>query len=42
MVTRTRIINELVRQMKDLDLDDVELACIKALVFFDPSKYFME
>lgn len=32
----TRIIDELVRAMKDVCLDDAELACIKALVFFDP------
>ncbi|XP_037024475.1 hepatocyte nuclear factor 4-gamma isoform X3 [Bradysia coprophila] len=32
----TRIIDELVRAMKDVGLDDAELACIKALVFFDP------
>lgn len=33
-----RIIDELVAAMKDIQLDDEELACIKALVFFDPSK----
>lgn len=33
-----RIIDELVRAMRDIDLDDVELACVKALVFFDPSE----
>ncbi|XP_055598218.1 transcription factor HNF-4 homolog isoform X2 [Uranotaenia lowii] len=32
-----RIIDELVSAMKDIQLDDAELACIKALVFFDPS-----
>lgn len=32
-----RIIDELVSAIKDLKLDDSELACIKALVFFDPS-----
>lgn len=32
-----RIIDELVAAMKDIQLDDEELACIKALVFFDPS-----
>lgn len=31
-----RIIDELVRGMKDVNIDDAELACIKALVFFDP------
>lgn len=32
-----RIIDELVSAIKDIKLDDSELACIKALVFFDPS-----
>lgn len=32
----SRIIDELVRSMKDVNIDDSELACIKALVFFDP------
>lgn len=31
-----RIIDELVSAMKEVRLDDAELACIKALVFFDP------
>jgi nuclear factor 4 len=33
-----RVIDELVSAMKEIQLDDEELACIKALVFFDPSK----
>lgn len=33
-----RIIDELVSAMKEINLDDSELACVKALVFFDPSK----
>lgn len=32
----SRIIDELVRGMIDVNIDDSELACIKALVFFDP------
>ncbi|CAO1376296.1 unnamed protein product [Diamesa tonsa] len=32
-----RIIDELVNGMKEISLDDEELACIKALVFFDPN-----
>lgn len=32
----SRIIDELVRGMKDVNIDDSEFACIKALVFFDP------
>lgn len=34
-----RIIDELVMALKDVNIDDTELACIKALVFFDPSKF---
>lgn len=34
----TRILVELVDSMKDLFLDDSELSCLKALVFFDPSE----
>lgn len=34
----TRIIDELVMALKEINIDDTELACIKALVFFDPSK----
>lgn len=33
-----RIIDELVLAMKDVNIDDSELSCIKALVFFDPSE----
>lgn len=32
-----RILDELVFAMKDINIDDAELACVKALVFFDPS-----
>ncbi|XP_070502540.1 hepatocyte nuclear factor 4-gamma isoform X1 [Chironomus tepperi] len=32
-----RVIDELVSAMKEIQLDDEELACIKALVFFDPN-----
>lgn len=35
-----RIIDELVTVMKDVGIDDTEFACIKALVFFDPSELF--
>jgi hepatocyte nuclear factor 4 len=34
-----RILDELISPMKEIQLDDEELACIKALVFFDPSNY---
>lgn len=36
-----RIIDELVSAMKEIQIDDSELACIKALVFFDPSMCFI-
>ncbi|XP_004519327.1 transcription factor HNF-4 homolog isoform X2 [Ceratitis capitata] len=32
-----RIIDELVFALRDVNIDDTELACIKALVFFDPN-----
>lgn len=35
-----RVLDELVTAMKEIQLDDEEMACIKALVFFDPSKLF--
>lgn len=31
----SRIIDELIRDMKEINIDDSELACVKALVFFD-------
>lgn len=34
----SRIIDELVMALNEINIDDTELACIKALVFFDPSK----
>lgn len=36
-----RILDELVRPMKGIKIDDKEFSCIKALVFFDPSKFFL-
>ena len=36
----SRIMDELVSAIREIQLDDEELACIKALVFFDPSKNF--
>lgn len=34
----TRVMDELVKPLKKADIDDTEFACIKAIVFFDPSK----
>lgn len=31
-----RIIDEIVTVMKDINIDDNEFACLKAIVFFDP------
>lgn len=33
-----RIMDELVKPMTDVQIDDTEFACLKAIVFFDPSK----
>lgn len=34
----TRIMDELVKPMTEVQVDDTEFACLKAIVFFDPSK----
>lgn len=34
-----RIIDELVKPLQDVQVDDSEFACLKAIVFFDPSKW---
>ena len=31
-----RIIDELVRAVREISLDDSEFVCLKAIVFFDP------
>jgi hypothetical protein len=35
----TRVMDELVKPMTEVQIDDTEFACLKAIVFFDPSKY---
>lgn len=35
-----RIIDELVKPFRDINIDDTEFACLKAIVFFDPSKCY--
>lgn len=35
----TRVMDELVKPLTDVQIDDTEFACLKAIVFFDPSKY---
>lgn len=32
--------DELVKPLKEVQIDDTEFACLKAIVFFDPSKLF--
>lgn len=34
----TRVMDELVRPLMEVQIDDTEFACLKAIVFFDPSK----
>lgn len=34
----TRIMDELVKPLTEVQIDDTEFACLKAIVFFDPSK----
>lgn len=34
----SRIMDELVKPMTEVQVDDTEFACLKAIVFFDPSK----
>lgn len=33
-----RVMDELVEPLKKIKIDDTEFACLKAIVFFDPSK----
>ncbi|XP_041984447.1 hepatocyte nuclear factor 4-gamma isoform X2 [Aricia agestis] len=32
-----RVMDEIVRPLRDIDIDDTEFACLKAIVFFDPN-----
>lgn len=32
-----RVMNELVEPFRDIEIDDEEFACLKAVVFFDPN-----
>lgn len=34
----SRVLDELVKPLNDVQIDDTEFACLKAIVFFDPSK----
>lgn len=36
----TRVMDELVVPLNEVQIDDTEFACLKAIVFFDPSKLF--
>lgn len=35
-----RVLDELVTPFRDIQIDDTEFACMKAIVFFDPGKIF--
>lgn len=37
-----RIMDELVRPLRRIDMDDTEFACFKAVIFFDPCEYDFE
>lgn len=37
----SRIMDELVKPMTEVQMDDTEFACLKAIVFFDPSKLIL-
>lgn len=34
----TRILDELVKPLRDIQIDDNEYACLKAIIFFDPGE----
>ena len=34
-----RVLDELVRPLREIQIDDSEFACLKAVVFFDPGTY---
>jgi len=35
-----RIMDEIVEPLRDIQIDDTELACLKTVVFFDPGELF--
>jgi len=37
-----QIIDELIEPLRDLQIDDTELACLKTIVFFDPGVFAVE
>ena len=37
-----RILDELVKPFKEIQIDDAEFACLKAIVFFDPGTFFFQ
>jgi len=34
-----RVLDELVKPLKDVQIDDTEISCLRAIVFFDPREY---
>lgn len=37
----SRVLDELVKPLNEVQIDDTEFACLKAIVFFDPSNYYI-
>lgn len=33
-----RVIDDVIRVLRDVSVDDVEVACLKAIIFFDPGQ----
>lgn len=38
----SRILDELVKPLRDVQIDDSEFSCLKAIVFFDPGMFSIE
>lgn len=36
----SRVLDELVKPLRDVQIDDSEFSCLKAIVFFDPGELF--
>ena len=35
----SRVLDEIIDQMNNINMDDTEYACLKAIIFFNPGKY---
>jgi len=36
-----RILDEIIEPLREIQIDDTELACLKAIIFFDPGQFLM-